>query len=85
MNVEIGKFCPFINKDCVENKCMLYDADSTFGPLCSIRSTAKYMKQMAVGDEALLGDDDIDDDELFEGLEDDDEESGDKPVNPENN
>lgn len=84
MNVEIGKFCPFINKDCIENKCMMYDAESTFGPLCSIRSTAKYMKQMAVGDEDML-DDDIDDDELFEGLEEDDEESGDKPVNPENN
>ena len=84
MNVESGKFCPLLNKDCVENKCMFFDAESTFGPLCSVKSTAKYMKQMAVGDEALL-DEDMDDDELFEDLDGEDEEPEDKPVNPENN
>jgi hypothetical protein len=46
-----GKFCPLINKDCVEKACMFYDAESSFGPLCSVKSTAKYMKQMIGEDE----------------------------------
>ena len=95
---DVGKFCPFINKDCVQAQCMLYDTDSTLGPLCSIKSSAKHLQRMVAED--YLGADDMgldDDDDSFEDendlLEDDTDESDDpsasgetpKPFNPQNN
>ena len=83
MNTENGKFCPLINKDCVQNKCMFYDAESTFGPLCAVKSTAKYMKQMVTGEDEDYMDEDEDilgsEGDIFEEPDEDIEEPEDNP------